>query len=142
MRSPALVGACFRSTRLLSRRMIRMAKKFRRFIWQFVIGLGFLSGLWTAIGIDPEEVLITALGSTITMISPDPTLRALFLILPTLLLIGSVIGAYRNGKVPGLISVLVAYVSGLAILTSAIAGLALLGVAVVLAYYSTRHRRR
>ncbi|MFA6364488.1 hypothetical protein [Methanoregula sp.] len=119
-----------------------MAKKFRRFIWQFVIGLGFLSGLWTAIGIDPEEVLITALGSTITMISPDPTLRALFLILPTLLLIGSVIGAYRNGKVPGLISVLVAYVSGLAILTSAIAGLALLGVAVVLAYYSTRHRRR
>jgi len=122
--------------------MIRMAKKFRRFIWQFVIGLGFLSGLWTAIGIDPEEVLITALSSTITMISQDPTLRALFLILPTLLLIGSVIGAYRNGKVPGLISVLVAYVSGLTILTSAIAGLALLGEAVVLAYYSTRHRRR
>ena len=119
-----------------------MVKKFRRFIWQFVIGFGFLSGLWTAIGIDPEEVLINALGSAVTTISPNPTLRALFLILPTLLLIFSVIGAYRNGKIPGLISVLVAYVAGLVILTSAIAGLVLLGVAFVLAYYSTRHRRR
>ena len=119
-----------------------MAKKFRRFIWQFVIGLGFLSGLWMAIGIDPEEVLITTLDSAVTTISPDPTLRALFLILPTLILIFSILGAYRNGKVPGLISVLVAYVAGLVILSSAIAGLALLGVAVVLAYYSTRHRRR
>jgi hypothetical protein len=119
-----------------------MAKKLRRFIWQFVLGLGFLSGLWTAIGIDPEDVLITALGSAVTSISPDPYVRALFLILPTLLLIGSVIGAYRNGNVPGLISVVVAYVAGLVILTSAISGLVLLGVAVVLAYYSTRRRRR
>jgi hypothetical protein len=119
-----------------------MAKKFRRFIWQFVLGLGFLSGLWTAIGIDPEDVLIAALGSAVTTISPDPPVRALFLILPTLLLIGSVIGAYRNGKMPGLISVVVAYVAGLVILTSAISGLVLLGVAVVLAYYSTRRRRR
>ncbi|MGD0535185.1 MAG: hypothetical protein ABR999_07060 [Methanoregula sp.] len=119
-----------------------MAKKFRRFIWQFVIGLVFLSGLWTAIGINPEGVLIAALGSAVTTVSPDPTLRALLLILPTLLLIWSVIGAYRNGKVPGLISVLVAYAAGLVILSSAIAGLVLLGVAVLLAYFSTRHRRR
>ncbi|MEN6395294.1 MAG: hypothetical protein ABFC78_02290 [Methanoregula sp.] len=119
-----------------------MAKKFRRFTWQFVIGLGFLSGLWTSIGIDPEEVLINALGSAVTTVSPDPALRALFLILPTLLLIGSVLGAYRNGKVPGLISVLVAYVAGLVILTSLVFGLAFLGAAVMLAYYSTRHRRR
>jgi hypothetical protein len=119
-----------------------MAKKFHRFIWQFVIGLGFLSGLWTAVGIDPEGILISALGSAVSTISPDPALHALFLILPTLLLIGSVIGAYRNGKVPGLVSVLVAYGAGLVILSSAIAGLALLGVAVVLAYYSTRKRRK
>ncbi|MFZ2072984.1 MAG: hypothetical protein WAU64_00725 [Methanoregula sp.] len=119
-----------------------MAKKFHRFIWQFVIGLGFLSGLWTAVGIDPEGLLIAALGSAVSTISPDPALRALFLILPTLLLIGSVIGAYRTGKVPGLVSVLVAYGAGLVILTSAVTGLALLGVAIVLAYCSTRKRGR
>ena len=43
-----------------------MAKKVHRFIWQFVIGFGFLSGIWTAIGIDPESLLITALGSAVT----------------------------------------------------------------------------
>jgi predicted branched-subunit amino acid permease len=119
-----------------------MAKKFHRFIWQFVIGLGFLSGLWTAVGIDPEGILISTLGSAVGTLSPDPALRALFMILPTLLLIGSVIGAYRNGKVPGLVSVLVAYGAGLVILSSAIAGLVLLGVAIVLAYYSTRKHRK
>ena len=119
-----------------------MAKKFHHFIWQFVIGLGFLSGLWTAVGIDPEGLLIAALGSAVSTISPDPALRALFLILPTLLLIGSVIGAYRKGKVPGLISVLVAYGAGLVIMSSAIIGLVLLGLAVLLAYYSTRKRRK
>ena len=78
-----------------------MAKKFHRFIWQFVIGLGFLSGLWTAVGIDPEGILISALGSAVSTISPDPALRALFLILPTLLLMGSVIGAYpERGRCP------------------------------------------
>ncbi|MFZ1898483.1 hypothetical protein [Methanoregula sp.] len=43
---------------------------------------------------------------------------------------------------PGLVSVLVAYGAGLVILTSAVTGLALLGVAVVLAYCSTRKRGR
>jgi len=119
-----------------------MAKKFRRFIWQFVIGLGFLSGLWTAIGIDPESVLISALGPAVMTISSDPAISALFVILPTLILIGSVIEAYRNGKVPGLIAVLVAYVGGLVILSSAVMGLVFLGTAIMLAYYSTGYRRK
>lgn len=119
-----------------------MAKKFHRFFWQSVIGLGFLSGLWTAVGIDPEDILISALGTVITSVIPDPTVRALFLILPVILLIVSIIGAYRTGKVPGLISVIMAYIAGLVILSSAVTGLAVLGAAVVLAYYSTRYRGR
>lgn len=119
-----------------------MAKKFHRFFWQSVIGLGFLSGLWTAVGIDPEDILISALGTVITSVIPDPTVRALFLILPVILLIVSIIGAYRTGKVLGLISVIMAYIAGLVILSSAVTGLAVLGAAVVLAYYSTRYRRR
>jgi hypothetical protein len=43
---------------------------------------------------------------------------------------------------PGLISVLVAYGAGLVIMSSAIIGLVLLGLAVLLAYYSTRKRRK
>ncbi|MFY9750572.1 MAG: hypothetical protein WAK75_06675 [Methanoregula sp.] len=119
-----------------------MAKKFRRFLWQFVIGFGFLSGLWTAIGINPENVIITALGSVVTTQVSDPVIRAFIVLLPTLILIVSVIGAYRHGKIPGLIAVLVAYVAGLVILSAVLVGLAVLCVAVIIGYYSTGSRRK
>jgi len=61
-------------------------------------------------------------------------------ILPTLLLIGSVIGAYLKGKIPGLVSVLIAYAAGLVILSSAVPGLVLLGIASVVGYWSARRR--
>ena len=95
-----------------------MAKRSRTYIWQFTIGLGFLSGLWTAIGIDPEEVVLNLLGTVTGEIFPDPTLRQLFIILPTLLLLVSVWGAYKKGKALGLASVLIAYVAGLSVLVA------------------------
>ena len=61
---------------------LSMAKKFRRFLWQFVIGFGFLSGLWTAMGINPENVIITALGSVVTTQVSDPVIRALLCCCP------------------------------------------------------------
>ncbi len=112
-----------------------MARRSRTYIWQFTIGLGFLSGLWTAIGIDPEEVLITLIGTAATGIYPDPTLRQLFIILPLALLAFSVWGAYRRGKVPGLISVLIAYLAGLSVLvalwTAVILLLAAIGIGIL-----------
>jgi hypothetical protein len=87
-----------------------MAKKSRTYIWQFVIGLGFLSGLWTAIGIDPQAIILNILGNAADSVYSDPTVRFLLLLLPTILLILSIIGAYKKGKVLGLISVIVAYV--------------------------------
>ncbi|HVP97639.1 hypothetical protein [Methanoregula sp.] len=119
-----------------------MAKKVHRFIWQFVIGFGFLSGLWTAIGINPENVLINALGTAVTAQYSDPALHTFFLLLPTLILIVSVAGAYINGRVPGLVAVLLAYVAGLVILSHLVAGLVVLCAAMVVAYYAARSRRR
>ncbi len=119
-----------------------MAKKFRRFLWQFVIGFGFLSGLWTAIGINPENVIIAALGSAVTAQVSDPAIRAFIVFLPTLILIVSVIGAYRHGRVPGLVAVLVAYVAGLVILSAVLVGLAVLCVAVLIGFYSTGSCRK
>ena len=79
-----------------------MAKKSKEYIWQFVIGLGFLSGVWTAIGIDPGAVILNVLGDMIGTLYSDPVVRSLFLILPTALLVVSIISAYRKGKVLGL----------------------------------------
>ncbi|WP_292371175.1 hypothetical protein [Methanoregula sp. UBA64] len=119
-----------------------MAKKSRRFIWQFVICLGFLSGIWTAIGLDPGDLLISVVGSAIDSVFPSPLVRYLFVILPTILLAISVIGAYRKGNVLGLVSVLVAYGAGLVILAMPGFGLVLLALAAAVGYCAAAKRRK
>jgi hypothetical protein len=116
-----------------------MAKKSRTYIWQFVIGLGFLSGLWTAIGIDPQEMVFNILGNAADSVYSDPAVRFL-LLLPTILLILSIIGAYRKGKVLGLISVIVAYIAGLFILISTTTALVFLGIAIIIGYMATNRQ--
>jgi len=111
-----------------------MAKKSRTYILQFVIGLGFLSGLWTAIGIDPQTVIVSVLGNIVDTVYSDPAIRSLFLILPTILLLLSILGAYRRGRLLGLISVILAYFAGLFILVSIVTALVFLGVAIIIGY--------
>jgi len=119
-----------------------MAKRSRAYIWQFVIGLGFISGVWTAIGIDPEAVILNVVGDIIGTVYSNPGFRSLLIILPTVLLVISVFGAYRRGRVLGLISVIVAYISGLAILVSIMTSAILLVVAVITGYLATNRRMR
>ena len=114
-----------------------MAKKSRTYIWQFVIGLGFLSGLWTAIGIDPQEMILNILGKAADSVYSDPSVRFLLILLPTILFVISIIGAYTKGKVLGLISVIVAYVAGLSILVSTTTALVFLGIAIIIGYLAT-----
>jgi len=118
-----------------------MAKRSTAYIWQFVIGFGFLSGIWTAIGIDPEEVILTLLGTVTGSLVSDPTIRQIFIILPTIILLVSVYSAYKKGKIPGLIAVVVAYLAGLSILVSLQTTAILLLAAVVIGFFATRGRR-
>jgi hypothetical protein len=117
-----------------------MAKKSRTYIWKFVIGLGFLSGLWTAIGIDPQAVIVGVLGNLVDTVYSDPAIRSLFLILPTILLFLSILGAYTRGRFLGLISVILAYLAGLFILVSTVTALVFLGVAIIIGYLAPDRR--
>lgn len=117
-----------------------MAKKSRTYIWQFVIGLGFFSGLWTAIGIDPQAVIADVLGNAVDAVYSDPAVRSLFLLLPTLLLLLSIMGAYKKGRLFGLFSVIIAYLAGLLILVSTVIALVLLGVAIIIGYFAPNRR--
>jgi hypothetical protein len=117
-----------------------MAKKSRTYIWQFVIGLGFLSGLWTAIGIDPQAVIVGVLGNLVDTVYSDPAIRFLFLILPTILLFLSILGAYSRGRLLGLISVIFAYLAGLFILVSNVTALVFFGVAIIIGYLAPDRR--
>jgi hypothetical protein len=119
-----------------------MVKKSTTYIWQFVIGFGFLSGISTAVGINPEAVILNTLGTVTGAIYPDPTLRQLFVILPTILLIISVYGAYKKGGILGLASVIIAYFAGLSILVSVGTTIVLFIVAVGIGYLATSRRRR
>jgi len=117
-----------------------MAKRSRAFLWQFVIGLGFLSGLWTAIGIDPEALVLGALGTAFERLVPDPAVRTLFVVLPTLLLLLSVYGAYRKGGALGLAAVILAYLAGLSLLASTATALVLLLAAIAVGFLATRRK--
>jgi small-conductance mechanosensitive channel len=118
-----------------------MAKRSRAYIWQFTIGLGLLSGLWTAIGIDPGEVILNLLGTVTGEIIPDPAIRQLFILLPTILLLISVWGAYKKGRALGLASVLIAYVAGLSVLVALWTSLVLLIAAIATGYLATGRSR-
>ncbi len=117
-----------------------MARRSRTYIWQFTIGLGFLSGLWTAIGIDPQDVILNLIGTTTGEIFPDPMLRQVFIILPVILLLISVWGAYKRGKTLGLASVLIAYAAGLSILVALWTSMLLLFAAIITGYLATGRR--
>ena len=117
-----------------------MRKKTKNYLWQSVIGLGFLSGLWTSIGIDPEEIILTAVQNAVDSAYSNATVHSLFIILPTILLLISIYSAYKNGKAPGLVSVIIAYFSGLLILSETGIALILLIVAIVFGWIATNRR--
>jgi hypothetical protein len=117
-----------------------MRKKTKNYLWQSVIGLGFLSGLWTAIGIDPEAVLITAAQKVVDSAVSNSTIHSLFIILPTILLLISIYSAYKNGKAPGLVSVIIAYFSGLLVMSETGVAFILLIVAIVFGWIATNRR--
>jgi hypothetical protein len=117
-----------------------MVKKSRTYIWQFVLGLGFLSGLWTAIGINPQEIILNILGTVTESVYSDPAIRFLFIIVPTILLIVSIVGAYKKGKVLGLISVIVAYFAGLFFIISTTTSVIFLCIAIIIGYLATNRK--
>jgi hypothetical protein len=117
-----------------------MAKKSGLFIRQFVIGLGFLSGIFTAIGIDPQVILLRIIGNAVGSVYPGPQVSYMFFILPTVLLLISLIAAFMKGKVLGLVSVVVAYCSGVLIFISAVLSIMLLLLAVALGFLATNRR--
>ena len=117
-----------------------MAKRSKTYIWQFVIGLGFVSGLWTAIGIDPQAVLLTALRNVVDILYSDPVVRWIFFLLPMIILGVSVCEAYRKGRFPGLLSVIIAYFAGVLIFVSTATALVMLGSAIIIGYLATGRR--
>jgi len=88
-----------------------MPKKSEIFVQEFVLGFGFLGGLFTWVGVDPEEEVIRAL---LRVVFPDNEFMVSLIIF--LIVIGStatgILGIYGLAGKLGLIIVGLAWISG------------------------------
>ena len=95
-----------------------MDKKAEYFVNESVIGLGFSSGLWIAVGIDPQAEIFRAFATIIKTLNPNSGFGLPFFIIPIIILICLVIGVYFMGGILGLVAVVSGLVGGLLILVS------------------------
>lgn len=102
------------------------------FVKEFVIGVGFLGGLFARIGIDPETEIIRALTSVFRF-DPRP-----ILLISLLLTISSFLVAYFRGGLLGLVAVLFGLIGGLLIIDNSIAGTMFLILGIISRLIATR----
>lgn len=108
------------------------------FVNEFVIGFGFLGGLFARVGVDPESVLYEALLEVVNSLLPTltPIFSLVFLLLAILSIVSSILAAYRLGGLIGLLSVGLGFVGGFIMVggssTEAIVGTVLLIITMAL----------
>lgn len=85
----------------------------KSFVQEFVLGFGFLSGLWIHVGVNPESEIIKAFASIIQELSPDPIYSFAFWLIPIIATLGSLAGSYFLGGWLGLIAVGLAFIGGI-----------------------------
>ncbi len=79
----------------------------RVFVQEFVIGLGFLSGLWIYSGVDPTAEILKSFSAIV------PEMSGFLWLIVVLITIGSIMGAYFMGKWLGLLAVFLAFLGGI-----------------------------
>jgi len=109
------------------------SKRRKNIVKEFVIGFGFLSGIWLAIGINPKNIIFDFMRTNLENL--HPSLKIIFIILPLVFLIGTIItllSIYHKGGIAGAGVVVLGFVAGLSILHSPITAVIILIVAYIL----------
>jgi hypothetical protein len=85
-----------------------------KFVQEFVVGFGFLSGLFLSIGINPENMIIESLIKALSEINPDVgSIGLLFTILGILIAIFTLLAAYSIGGTVGVVALSIAFIGGI-----------------------------
>ncbi len=90
----------------------------RSFVQEFVLGFGFLSGIWIYAGVNPETEVIKAFSSIIQELSPNPIYSFLFWIIPIMVTLISLGASFYIGSWIGLIAVFFALIGGIFVSTT------------------------
>jgi len=83
------------------------------FVQVFVIGFGFLSGLFMKIGVNPETIIIDTFSTITETLMPNSGFSGFFILIGILSTLGSIAAAYAMGGKMGLVAVGIAFISGL-----------------------------
>ena len=109
------------------------------FLKEFVVLVGFLNGVWAAVGVNPGETLLETLeGFLVALVGASGLLAFVFALLPAILLVGTLFLILRKGGWLGLVAVVVAFLGGMQVVSNPQASLLLLLVAFALGYFATR----
>lgn len=116
-----------------------MARRTSVFLKEFVVLVGFLNGVWAAVGVNPGETLLETLeGFLVALVGASGALAFVFAFLPAVLLVGTLYFILRKGGWLGLVAVVVAFLGGMQVVSNPQASLLLLAVALGLGYVATR----
>ncbi len=102
------------------------------FFREFTLGLGFFSGLWIAVGINPEAVIFESLKNIMQMVNPNSGFEYLFILTPLLFTLCSLIGAYLKGGKIGMVAIGIAFVSGTLFVSLTLISIVLLMMAILI----------
>ena len=108
---------------------------------EFIIGFGFVEGLWLTVGINPKAEISKALIQLLINLRIESGYIFLFKILPILVLIGTLWSIYNLSKLYGLIVVFLAFIGGLLILVSPIFSIILLVILLILGKYENEIKK-
>ncbi|MDD1653471.1 MAG: hypothetical protein LUQ64_02880 [Methanomicrobiales archaeon] len=115
-------------------------RRWAGFLREYVILLGFVSGISMAIGFDLQGTLWKGAGAALETALGVAGISTLFIVIPTLLLAYSVWKAYRRGGLVGLGAVSCGFFGGLLLFTLPWQAAALVGMAVLLSVVAVKKR--
>lgn len=111
-----------------------MKRRVGRFLEEFVVILGYGTGLFMAVGFNPQEEVLQGAEVFIETILPDPLIRfgiGLFLLL---LLLLSVRKTFVTGGPAGIFAIAMGFLAGLSTPITPLAGLGMLALALITGY--------
>jgi hypothetical protein len=124
-----------------------MTSKSDLFINGSVIGFGFIGGLFSRIGVDPEGLIIQSLLEAIGILHPSfqPFISLILLIIALGVMPTSILLAFSKGGILGLISVALAWLGGFLLIgrdVQTYSGITLVILAIILETFARAQFRK
>jgi hypothetical protein len=111
-----------------------MKRRVARFLEEFIVIFGYGTGLFMAVGFNPQEGILNGAEVFIKTMLPDPLIRFGVSLLLLLLLIMSVRKAFDTGGPAGIFAIAMGLLAGLSTPLTPIVGLGMLALALFTGY--------